>query len=125
MHRSSSTWLRRSFWGLAIPFAALSFARTAPAQSLATPPISAACNAEADALRLVNPDKKTFVDQCEQKGTAPAKRAPSEKQRAHQQKMKDCNAKAKTDALKGDERKAFMKQCLRSDKASPDQSTAK
>ncbi len=29
-----------------------------------------------------------------------------------QEKMKTCNADAKTKALKGDERKAFMKECL-------------
>ena len=29
-----------------------------------------------------------------------------------QQKMKDCNAEAKTKSLKGDDRKAFMKTCL-------------
>jgi len=29
-----------------------------------------------------------------------------------QNKMKTCNADAKTKALKGDERKAFMKECL-------------
>lgn len=29
-----------------------------------------------------------------------------------QQKMKDCNADAKTKKLKGDERKQFMKECL-------------
>ena len=29
-----------------------------------------------------------------------------------QQKMKDCNAEAKSKALKGDERKTFMKGCL-------------
>lgn len=31
---------------------------------------------------------------------------------AQQDKMKTCNAEAKTKALKGDERKAFMKSCL-------------
>lgn len=31
---------------------------------------------------------------------------------AQQGKMKTCNADAKTQALKGDERKAFMKSCL-------------
>jgi uncharacterized protein HemX len=31
---------------------------------------------------------------------------------AQQNKMKSCNADAKTKALKGDERKAFMKDCL-------------
>lgn len=31
---------------------------------------------------------------------------------AQQEKMKGCNAEAKADGLKGDERKAFMKKCL-------------
>ncbi|MBU1236658.1 MAG: phosphate starvation-inducible protein PsiF [Gammaproteobacteria bacterium] len=39
--------------------------------------------------------------------TAPAAIAGSQ-----QEKMKTCNAEAKTKALKGDERKAFMKECL-------------
>ena len=34
---------------------------------------------------------------------------------AQQEKMKSCNAEAKTKALKGDERKAFMKTCLSAD----------
>jgi len=33
---------------------------------------------------------------------------------SQQEKMKTCNADAKTKALKGDERKAFMKSCLSS-----------
>ncbi len=37
---------------------------------------------------------------------------------AQQNKMKTCNADAKTQDLKGDERKAFMKSCL-SAKAAP------
>jgi len=32
---------------------------------------------------------------------------------AQQEKMKACNADAKTKALKGDERKAFMSDCLK------------
>jgi hypothetical protein len=36
---------------------------------------------------------------------------------AQQQKMKDCNAEAKTKALKGADRKAFMKTCLSKDGA--------
>lgn len=32
---------------------------------------------------------------------------------AQQSRMKACNAKAKADALKGDERKAFMSSCLK------------
>ncbi len=35
---------------------------------------------------------------------------------AQQGKMKACNAEAKTKALKGDERKSFMKDCLSADK---------
>ncbi|MBA4381316.1 MAG: hypothetical protein C0406_02010 [Sideroxydans sp.] len=34
-----------------------------------------------------------------------------------QNKMKTCNADAKKQALKGDERKAFMKECLKKDAA--------
>lgn len=34
-----------------------------------------------------------------------------------QEKMKTCNADAKTKALAGDERKAFMKECLSADGA--------
>lgn len=34
---------------------------------------------------------------------------------SQQDKMKGCNAEAKTKALKGDERKAFMKKCLSKD----------
>ena len=40
---------------------------------------------------------------------APTKKAPT----AQQQKMKTCNAEAKTKELKGDERKAFMSACLK------------
>jgi hypothetical protein len=38
---------------------------------------------------------------------------------AQQQKMKDCNAEAKTKALKGADRKAFMKTCLSGSNAAP------
>jgi hypothetical protein len=41
-----------------------------------------------------------------------AKKAPSPAQLAHQDKMKLCNKEASAKALKGDERKAFMKNCL-------------
>lgn len=39
---------------------------------------------------------------------------------AQQEKMKACNADAKTKDLKGDERKAFMKDCLSADAAAGD-----
>lgn len=38
--------------------------------------------------------------------------APSAWAGAQQEKMKTCNAEAKDKALAGDERKAFMKECL-------------
>ena len=48
---------------------------------------------------------------------APAKKEPTAAQKAQQDKMKACNAKA-TDK-KGDERKAFMKECLSGGNAAP------
>lgn len=41
------------------------------------------------------------------------KKAPSAAQQAQQEKMRSCNADAKKDSLKGDERKKFMKDCLK------------
>jgi hypothetical protein len=43
--------------------------------------------------------------------TGDAKKAPTEQQ----SKMKGCNADTKAKTLKGDERKAFMKECLSAD----------
>ncbi len=42
-----------------------------------------------------------------------ADKAPAEKP-TQQNRMKTCNADAKAKSLKGDERKAFMSQCLKS-----------
>jgi hypothetical protein len=42
------------------------------------------------------------------------KKEPSPAQKAQREKMKNCNASAKEKALKGDDRKAFMKECLSS-----------
>ena len=47
----------------------------------------------------------------------PAKKAPSPAQLAQQEKMKTCNAEAGKKALKGDERKKFMSECLSAKKA--------
>ena len=44
------------------------------------------------------------------------KKAPSPAQQAQQEKMKSCNAEAKTKALKGAERKTFMSECLKAAK---------
>lgn len=45
--------------------------------------------------------------------------AKSPAQTAQQQKMKLCNQQAKEQKLKGNERKAFMSQCLRKDEKAP------
>jgi len=42
-----------------------------------------------------------------------AKKAPTEKQLAHQRKMKECSRQARDRQLKGDERKRFMSGCLK------------
>jgi invasion protein IalB len=44
---------------------------------------------------------------------AAEKKAPSPKQQAQQQRMKDCNKQAGEKKLKGDARKKFMSGCLK------------
>ena len=44
---------------------------------------------------------------------------------AQQQRMKNCNADAKSQALKGDERRAFMSSCLRGGSASAEAAPAR
>ncbi len=44
--------------------------------------------------------------------SSPTAAAPASKQKAQRSKMKVCNKDAKDKALKGAERKAFMKECL-------------
>ena len=46
-----------------------------------------------------------------------AKKEPTAKQKAQQERMKGCNAKAKADDKKGDERKKFMSSCLKGEEA--------
>jgi psiF repeat len=46
-------------------------------------------------------------------GKRSARKAPTEKQLAHQRKMKDCSRQAGERKLKGDERKRFMSACLK------------
>jgi len=43
-----------------------------------------------------------------------AKKPPTPKQLAHQQRMKDCSKKASRQKLKGADRRQFMKTCLKS-----------
>ena len=81
------------------------------------------CNAEAKTKALKGADRKTFMKGCLSKAgapaaeatapaVAPAAAAATDKKTAQREKMKTCNADAKTKALKGDERKTFMKECL-------------
>ncbi len=82
------------------------------------------CNAEAKAGNLKGADRKAFMSKCLKKdyvlkadaaksdAKATADAAPSGKAK-QQDKMKSCNAEAKTKALKGDERKKFMSTCLK------------
>ena len=44
---------------------------------------------------------------------APAYAAETGAKVTQQQRMKDCNAEAKSKALKGDERRSFMSSCLK------------
>ncbi|MDR2625934.1 MAG: PsiF family protein [Zoogloeaceae bacterium] len=47
--------------------------------------------------------------------TAAPKKEPTPAQKAQREKMKACNQEAKAQSLKGEARKAFMKQCLSTD----------
>ena len=91
-----------------------------------------ACNADATKQSLKGPERKTFMSTCLKGHTAmaaapaamPAAAAPMASKpvstkTAQQEKMKTCNASAKTEALKGAARKAFMKTCLSGDAAPP------
>lgn len=85
-----------------------------------------ACNAEAKTKALKGPERKTFMSTC-LKGSSAMAAAPAAAPMAaaepvspkakQQEKMKTCNAEAKTEALKGAARKSFMKTCLSGDAA--------
>lgn len=97
------------------------------------------CNADAKKQSLAGEARKTFMKTCLSNSgpkatlaeaatqaeaatpavpATPASPAAKEADKgnkpltAQQQRMKDCNAEAKTKELKGDPRKAFMKSCL-------------
>ena len=57
------------------------------------------------------------ADSAEKKAGAPApksaKKEPTEKQKAQQDKMRSCSKEAKEKGMKGDERKTFMKDCMK------------
>lgn len=113
----------------AFAFAGATFA-AAPATATATAKPHTAqqqrminCNKQATGKKGV--ERKTFMSTCLKSGgaaaasapaTGAAAAAPSAKQ-AQQGKMTTCNADAKSKALKGAERKAFMSTCLKSNSA--------
>ena len=85
------------------------------------------CNAEASKQELKGNTRKAFMKQClsanaETKSESPAAAEPKAKADAkeekvltpQQQKMKTCNAQAKAKLLRGQERKTFMSECLKS-----------
>lgn len=103
------------------------FAADAAAAAPAKKPLSAQqqkmkdCNADAKTKALKGAERKTFMKSCLSGGgaeaaapaaAAPAAAAPSPKA-AQQEKMKSCNAEAKTKGLSGTDRKSFMSTCLK------------
>ena len=83
------------------------------------------CNADAKTKALKGAARKSFMSSC-LKGestaaapTATAKATSTSKRTSQQEKMKSCNAEAKTKTLKGAARKSFMSTCLKGDAAAP------
>jgi len=101
------------------------FAATAQQNKMAT------CNADAKTQNLTGDKRQAFMSNCLKAApaatpattpaampatpaTKPATAAvPAKVLTPQQQKMKDCNAAAKTQAPKGDAHKAFMSNCLK------------
>jgi len=78
------------------------------------------CNKEAKEKALKGADRKAFMKSClsnKPAAAAPATPAaaaePKKELTPQQQRMKNCNKDAKEKALKGDERKKFMSECLK------------
>ena len=67
----------------------------------------------------------SFAAQAADDAPAAGAAAPAEAPTAQQSKMKTCNADAGAKNLKGDERKAFMKDCLSADKQAKQQDKMK
>jgi hypothetical protein len=118
-----------------IALACLGFAVTmsAPAFAGAQQEKMKGCNVEAKGMK--GDERKAFMSKCLKKDytlkaetasaakpvaktegaakSAASAEAPAAAPVKQQDKMKSCNADAKTKELKGDERKAFMKSCLK------------
>jgi hypothetical protein len=97
----------------ATPPAAPAKARTAQQQRMVD------CNHQATGKK--GAERKAFMSSCLKGGAATAAAAPAadmpvaapSAKQAQQDKMKSCNADAKTKALKGADRKSFMSTCLK------------
>jgi len=55
-------------------------------------------------------------------GEVKPKKEPTAAQKAQRERMKACNQEAKAKELKGDERKAFMQECLKSENSAASKS---
>lgn len=75
---------------------------TAICLMLATSPLALAQDKAADAGKKATPAAEKS-----------AKKEPSAKQKAQQEKMKTCSKEASGQKLKGDERKKFMSGCMK------------
>jgi len=93
--------------------------KTASPAQLAQQEKMKSCNAEAKTKALKGDERKKFMSDCLKGKTSTATEtavppAPAVK-KTQQEKMKACNADPKAKALKGDERKKFMSDCLKAD----------
>ncbi len=113
---------------VAFAFAGATFAATPATAAAAAKPHTAQqqrminCNKQATGKK--GAERKAFMSTCLKSGGAAAASAPAtaaasapSAKQAQQGKMKTCNADAKSKALKGAERKAFMSSCLKGDAA--------
>lgn len=115
--------IRSSMLALTLSLAALAAAPAFAADAMAAKPMTAQQQKMADCSHQSKGMKgdahKTFMSNClkgkSDMAAMPAVTAPmaSSGKMSQQDKMKTCNATAKTKALKGTERKAFMSTCLK------------
>ncbi|NNM82655.1 MAG: PsiF repeat-containing protein [Burkholderiales bacterium] len=76
-----------------------------------------ACNVEAKGMK--GQERKDFMKKCLKKdyvlksAASSEKKAESAAKPSQKEKMKSCNAEAKSKKLKGDDRKKFMSTCLK------------
>lgn len=101
-----------------IALACLGFAFTVSAPAFAAGEKMKGCNKEATGMK--GDERKAFMKKCLSKdyvlksdAATPATPATPAAPHTQQDKMKKCNADAKTKELKGDERKKFMSTCLK------------